>query len=94
MQDEARFPSNPLKIRVLFFLPFSFNKETLNKKGKRVLQGYLGRSQWHSSALELWLGREFLHLLRRGGPKGWNGCSLHLDLQNTHDKHQGLAFRV
>ena len=35
-----RFPSNPLTIRVPFFLLFSFNKETPRQKGE--LLGYLG----------------------------------------------------
>ena len=42
MSMGSRFPSNPIIIRVPFFLMFSFNKETQNKKGKRVLLGYLG----------------------------------------------------
>ena len=37
----TRFPSNPIIIRVPFSLVFNFNKETPNKKGKRVLLGYL-----------------------------------------------------
>ena len=37
----SRFPSNPLIIRVTYFLMFRFNKETPNKKGKRVLLEYL-----------------------------------------------------
>ena len=31
---DFRLPSNPLIIRVLFFLLFSFNKETQNERGK------------------------------------------------------------
>ena len=38
----SRFPSKPYITGVPFFLLFSFNKETPNKKGKRVLLGYLG----------------------------------------------------
>ena len=37
----SRFPNNPIIIRVPFFLLFNFNKETPNKKGKRVLLGHL-----------------------------------------------------
>ena len=37
----ARFPSNPLEIRLRFFLLFGFNQEPKKRKGKRVLLGNL-----------------------------------------------------
>ena len=40
-QMSSRFPSNPLILRVPFFLLFSFNNETPTEKGKRVLLGSL-----------------------------------------------------
>ena len=40
--EQPRFPNNPLRIRVPFFLIFSFNQETpKRKKGKQVLLRHL-----------------------------------------------------
>ena len=42
---ESRFPSNPLIIRVPFFLLFNFNKETPKEKGQKGTTG-VPRNSW------------------------------------------------
>ena len=37
----SRFPSNPILIRVPFFLTFSFSKKTLKLKGQKGTTGVL-----------------------------------------------------